>query len=70
MDGLPADSPRADSERVDSEDARGGIGVNLCHPPLLPRVAAEPLELPGLGAEPMFDLPLTVPVVPRAEKKC
>src|ERR1700675_2792546 len=47
--------------RVDSEDGRAGIGENLCQPPplLLPllRAGTEPPELPGLGADPQFELP-------------
>jgi hypothetical protein len=43
---------------MDSEEDRG-IGENFCHPPLLlplSRAGAEP-EVPGLGAEPKFELP-------------
>jgi len=46
---------------ADSEDERGGIGENFCQPPpLLPplsRTDVEPPELPGLGADPEFELP-------------
>jgi len=55
MDGRPAGSPR-----VDSDDEREGIDENFCQPPLLlplSRAGAAPPELPGLGAEPQFELP-------------
>src|SRR5208337_2476947 len=52
MDGRPVGVLRADSE-----DAREGIGVNLCQPPLLARVLIGPPELPGRGVEPRFELP-------------
>lgn len=50
--GLAPDAPG----RADSEDDRGGIGVNRCQPPLS-RVVVELFELPGLGAETAFELP-------------
>jgi len=55
MEPRPADSPGL----PDSEDARGGIGENFCQPPLLPpsRPDVEPPELPGLDADPEFELP-------------
>lgn len=56
-DVRPADPPGP----ADSEDERGAIGENFCQPPplLLPlsRAAVEPPELPGLGADPEFELP-------------
>ena len=57
IDVRPADSPGL----PDSEDERGGIGENFCQPPLLLlplwRVDVEPPELPGLSADPEFELP-------------
>lgn len=56
-DVRPDDSPALlDSEE---EDERGAIGENFCQPPLLPlsRVVVDPPELPGLAAEPAFELP-------------
>jgi len=51
----PDDSPALpDSE----EEERGAIGVNFCQPPLLlSRAVVDPPELPGLAAEPVFELP-------------
>jgi hypothetical protein len=55
MDGRPAGSLD-----LDPEDERGCIGENFCQPPPLPLLLAradiEPPELPGLGAEPQFEL--------------
>jgi len=59
MEPRPADSPDLpDSDLPDSEDDRGGIGENFCQPPLLlfSRPDVEP-ELPGLDADPEFELP-------------
>jgi hypothetical protein len=53
MDGRPNDSLD-----LDPEDGRDGIGENFCQPPLPPsRAGIELAELPGLGAEPLFELP-------------
>ncbi len=55
-DARPAGSPGL----ADSEDERGGIGENLCQPPLLlplSRADVELPELPGLDAVPGFELP-------------
>jgi hypothetical protein len=60
MDGRPAGSLD-----LDPEAERWGIGENLCQPPALPfllsRAGIDPAELPPLGAEPQFELPLELP---------
>jgi len=53
VEARPADSPALADDSV--EDERAGIGENFCQPPL--RAAAEPPELPGLPADPEFELP-------------
>jgi hypothetical protein len=51
--------PLAPPGLADSEDEREGIGENFCQPPLLlplPRAVVELAELPGLDADPEFEL--------------
>jgi hypothetical protein len=56
----PIDARPADWPALVGSDERGGIGENFCQPPLLlprSRAGVELPELPGLGAEPLLELP-------------